>query len=282
MITNEKMLMKNKNKNDQDDSFFTKYPNMRSLLKINNQELNKGDFERISGVGTRSFLSMFVYLLLLLFTILLLSLRVDIELSFYWKDSIYWLFADNFVVLFDTEAVYDFLKSTVGPALLVDDTSSLDESSYVLNLSKYIGPIYIRQVRSKKVSCAKTWSDSPDSWYDIAYDSSTKETGQICTGYSWWTYKSESETGISRNIYGRYSTYDGDGYVVEFDSSKKVSEWNTMIDNLKLTNFIDTPTRGIFVEFNIYNPSDDIWVATEIVIEFTTLYMNEWILIIIE
>ena len=70
------------NKNDQEDSFFVKYPTMRHLLKSNNSDQNKLDFERISGFGTRSFLSLFVYFLLLLFTILLISLRIDMEKAF--------------------------------------------------------------------------------------------------------------------------------------------------------------------------------------------------------
>ena len=47
-----------------------------------------------------------------------------------------------------------------------------------------------------------------------------------------------------------------------------------MVDNLKSSTFIDTPTRAIFIEFNIYSPSSDLWTTSEIIIEFTSLYIS--------
>ena len=96
----------------------------------------------------------------------------------------------------------------------------MEDQPFLLSLSKYIGPIYIRQVRTKKTDWAKVWSDSKNSWYDTSYDEDTKETGSIWTGYDWWNYKSSSDTGIDRTIYGIFETYLGDGFVAEFSNNK--------------------------------------------------------------
>ena len=47
-----------------------------------------------------------------------------------------------------------------------------------------------------------------------------------------------------------------------------------MIDNLSSKSFLDVPTRSLHVLFNLYSPSEDLWVAVEIFIEFTSLYIS--------
>ena len=63
------------------------------------------------------------------------------------------MLSGSFTNFYSETDVYTYIKSTVGPALLIDDTGSTTTSSTYLNsLSKFIGPIYIRQVRTKKTS----------------------------------------------------------------------------------------------------------------------------------
>lgn len=75
-----------------------------------------------------------------------------------------------------------------------------------------------------------------------------------------------------------YRSYHGDGYVADFDTSKDLTAWNAMVDSMQNQHktegnqpYFNAAVRAFFINFNLYNPSLDEWVAVEMLVEFTTL-----------
>ena len=90
---------KQKNTNENADSFFDKYPTMRSIIREETIKINKND-QNLYRYDSRSWVTLSVYLILILFTILLLSLRTNIEQNYHNKDSIYNVFSYTFTDIF--------------------------------------------------------------------------------------------------------------------------------------------------------------------------------------
>ncbi|XP_013386043.1 polycystic kidney disease protein 1-like 2 [Lingula anatina] len=80
-----------------------------------------------------------------------------------------------------------------------------------------------------------------------------------------WTYRTSSETD-GYPIIGRISTYGGGGYVAELgtDSATALSVIQELKDNL----WIDRYTRGVIVEFVMWNPNINLFAISYSVVEF--------------
>jgi hypothetical protein len=67
------------------------------------------------------------------------------------------------------------------------------------------------------------------------------------------------------------SSYDGSGYVVDFDPMKTYGTWSTQLTELKDNEFISESTRSIFLTFTIFSPSISMWVACEFLFETSVI-----------
>ena len=122
---------------------------MKKIVREELEILNKNK-DSLYGFESRSFITLLVYLFLLLFTILLLSLRIDTEKSFEYKNVINTIFSKSFKNFYSENEVYQFLKTTVGSSLLENDTgTSSTKNPYLQKLTKFVGPIVIKQTRTK-------------------------------------------------------------------------------------------------------------------------------------
>jgi polycystin 1L2 len=65
---------------------------------------------------------------------------------------------------------------------------------------------------------------------------------------------------------GKFTTYDGSGYVFEMRGQLSYIQGNLTL--LKEMNWIDRQTRAIFAEFSVYNPSINLVMVSTILIEF--------------
>lgn len=122
--------------------------------------------------------------------------------------------------------------------------------------------------------CEITVQSSTADCYEAQYNSRTKFTENIVEDidtYPWAVYKSESETGISRTINGDFSSYDGSGYVVDFDPMKTAYDWEDQMDELFNNGMFDKSTRSLIITFTIFSPSISMWVSCEFMYEFSVV-----------
>jgi hypothetical protein len=114
----------------------------------------------ISGIGSRSFITMCVYLLMLVFTVIILFLRNDVDKSYYLSRMVKDSFDESFNLAINTNLIYLYIRNVVGPELL-EDASGVKPQ--LRSLSYLVGPIRIRQIRSTKTDCFRVWQDDKDS-----------------------------------------------------------------------------------------------------------------------
>jgi hypothetical protein len=124
-----------------------KFGDMKNRLGARIQRKKNKKIEDISGIGSRSFMTMCVYLFLLLFTCIILFLRVDSNKSFYLSRMVYETFDEGFKLATSIDSVYAYIRNSVGIELLEGADGSLPQ---LRDLSYMVGPIRIRQLRSKK------------------------------------------------------------------------------------------------------------------------------------
>ena len=63
--------------------------------------------------------------------------------------------------------------------------------------------------------------------------------------------------------------YDGDGYIYDLPYNINRTSWQSNITSLNASNYIDQSTRAVFLYINFYNPSQDLFISTEILFEFS-------------
>ncbi|CAG9316204.1 unnamed protein product [Blepharisma stoltei] len=138
-----------------------------------------------------------------------------------------------------------------------------------------VGPVRIRQVRTKEMDCpeASNWDISSNfTCYHQAYTSSTKYTENIeGKTDSWNVYQSASETGIDWNFDGEFSSYDGSGYIYDsWPSNTTKEQFINSYMALKAANWIWLETRGLFLSFNLYAPTYEKFISVCMVMEIST------------
>ena len=206
---------------------------------------------------------------MLTFTLIIMLLRRNTT-GTYWNSS---MVRNLFLTQFENDIanvdlIYTFLKDSVGPNLLIDDTTG--SIPQLRELSVIVDPIRFRQVRTVISKCTKVWLHETNSCYKSEYTSSTKETGDICEDIAeadkpdWCTFKTSAQSGINS-----LQTYDGDGYIQDVPGVTVLSDWQTMIDEMESLQYFNASVRAFFLTFSLYNPSQDKFVSTEMLIELS-------------
>lgn len=119
---------------------------------------------------------MFIYLMMLIFTLIILLMRRDTNISYWNSTMVRNLFVDSFNSIIEVDSIYDFLRDDVGPKIFYnadDDVPTLRELSVIVN------PVRFRMVRTVLGDCAKVWTHDKKSCYEGTYSGSTKEKGNI-------------------------------------------------------------------------------------------------------
>lgn len=65
---------------------------------------------------------------------------------------------------------------------------------------------------------------------------------------------------------GRYASYSGGGYVAKLGTT--IEEASDTLQYLQNTSWIDRRTRGVFVEFNLFNPNVNLFCSVILLLEF--------------
>ena len=81
-----------------------------------------------------------------------------------------------------------------------------------------------------------------------------------------WHYKTTAEL-KTRPFLGHLALYRGGGYKVDLGST--IGSASSVLDDLKLNEWVDKYTRAIFVEFTVYNGYSNLYCVTNLLLEFT-------------
>ena len=75
----------------------------------------------------------------------------------------------------------------------------------------------------------------------------------------------------------KFSTYDGDGYVFDFNPDQNLTVWQEQIDLMKNQGsiagnekYLSPSTIAVLISFSLYNPSIDSWIAIEMLVEYSS------------
>jgi Polycystin cation channel len=210
----------------------------------------------------------------LLFLILLLTMSIDVIVGRRQVEDEYWirkkiensLNPSGFNNIVDSISAYNWTVNSLATAFFPGTSNSIN------NYYQFVGPLVIRQGRSKQVDCPRSDLGITSS-YKCFYTNvigSEKFTDDIGIGpESWRVY--QTDTGFKNSYKGEFGTYDSTGYVQTYN----VSEYNytSFISTYNITiyeGWITSNTRVIFIGCNLYQPTYDMWVSVNIIIELNT------------
>jgi len=66
--------------------------------------------------------------------------------------------------------------------------------------------------------------------------------------------------------WGFFGMYSGGGYVAELGTDLDYA--SNVINDIQSNKWIDNHTRAVFVEFNLYNPNNNLWGVCLYLLEF--------------
>mmetsp|Transcript_64193 Transcript_64193/g.73684 ORF Transcript_64193/g.73684 Transcript_64193/m.73684 type:complete len:833 (-) Transcript_64193:201-2699(-) len=153
------------------------------------------------------------------------------------------------------------------------------------NYTFYTYPIIrIRQLRSKGIDCPNSnILAARGECYESIYSSSTRETGKLTPSQNniteenqkWWLYRTEGETQMANSFVGRYSSYDGSGYVW-MAYNRTATEYDSDISKLfEDPIFFSESVRAVVLDLAVQSPSLDQWIYLAAMIELSvTGYIN--------
>ena len=139
--------------------------------------------------------------------------------------------------------------------------------------AQLLGKLRFRQLRVKP-NRGCTVSYLAKSIYDNCYadfDQSRQDTtvftlSSDTTGFTWSS--GGGGKGQSTDLDGVWSTYPGDGFVVDFDYMDGTrASFLTEINRLRLDNWLDLKTRAVVVELTAYSPTHNLYLSTHMMLE---------------
>jgi len=133
-----------------------------------------------------------------------------------------------------------------------------------------IGRPRFRQIRSRIVPCdvSQVFRGLPGAgvcFTDVSEDSHAPFGPE---GKYVWQSASRLQTPTKS---GKLGDYPGSGYVVvlpELDADSSREEFTALIDELEKDNWVDAATRAVFLEFTMYNPTENHFLVGRQLVEF--------------
>ncbi|OMJ79653.1 hypothetical protein SteCoe_20273 [Stentor coeruleus] len=211
----------------------------------------------------------FLFLILLLATITyVITQRRNIEQEFWIREKVYRSLDPNrFYAIVDPTTAKDWINETISDAFF----SGKSENAIYL-FYDIVGPVVIRQVRSKEKSCLRSdlTINSTYKCYYFNTEGNEEYTETIGVGLDDWRiyYK---DTGYKQKYTGEFGVYDTSGYLQEFSTDNMTSaEFRNTFSSMYSESWLASSTRAVFISANLYQPSYDLWVVVSIIIEIST------------
>jgi hypothetical protein len=174
--------------------------------------------------------------------------------------------------------------------------------AHVSMYNKLAGKLRLRQLRVNGYPCKSTVISGVQEWVPgkMCYGPYSEYNKASMESSVWMKKLNESYSKTLREIsfleqdnfldkwtsylYGQSVKYDGSGWINDIDiSSFSRQKWGTLVSQMRASNYIDKQTRAVIVDFNLYLPNTDNFVASIVLFEFTaggavipTLKIKPW------
>lgn len=222
-----------------------------------------------------------IYCIFMIFFLVMVMLgRTYGEFNYYTADSIAKALEGDRTTKYFAEVsnIEDFWTYTIEefiPNILVEDYDngeSIDDPQkryFVAETNLLMGGFRIGQKRVSPEKC-----DVPEalkkSFY-WCYPSYSKEKSDRSPMYidnatNFTVYWQTDQETQDSNWAGRVSSYDGNGYVVDFRRNLTEALWR--VEKMRASRFVDEQTRAIFFDFNTFNPIYNLDTVSRLVFEF--------------
>lgn len=215
-----------------------------------------------------------------IFIVMVILGRTYGEFSFYVGDSIADALEGDRTTKYFNEVsnIEDFWVYTIEefiPNILVEEFDNGEEITdphkryFVAGTNLLMGGFRIGQKRVAPEKCkvpkdlekSFEWCYPPYYWWKSARAPIVIDNTTNFTVY--WQTSSETQ---DSNWLGRMSSYDGNGYVVDF--RRNLTEALDWAEKMRAARFVDEQTRAIFFDFNTYNPIYNLDTVSRLVFEF--------------
>lgn len=224
-----------------EEKFLDEYPGLKQIFKQNKKKeedvkrLQAEQLKKIRGVGSSSFCTLSVYLILFIISVSLLFGRKDMNET-YWNNQVVKKVLDegpgSFSSVSDLDEVYTFLETKFGDAMFIND---VDDESNLRSLNQLVGPLRVRRMLTEETNCQ--YGGEEAKCYGANYNSDKLTDDLSDQAYDIY----QSSTGES-SISGDFSSYGGSGYVFDASNSMFLSEWKAQVVAWKAAKFIEPRT----------------------------------------
>ena len=163
------------------------------------------------------------------------------------------------------DQVLSFVKDVVGPAYFNSETQSEEPLTYYY---LPVGPLRIRTVYTKETDCS-------DDYFEFEFitcheENYTEDTRleETISSEPWGVFKTSEETNINSVFRGEFSSYDGSGYVRDFQLDEFTAEsFSGEITQMASQGLVKKSIRAMFITFTLYSQNLNYWVWNQVVIE---------------
>lgn len=157
----------------------------------------------------------------------------------------------------DADSFWSWMEDQFLKTAMFIETGSPSEADLSLWLST---PVYMRQWRVDTYDCYFSrynftcWEEMPINPNSVRFDDSQH------AGTEW-----NNDVGLA--LLGRVVRYPSGGYLAVLD--RNYTSANETVQALKDEGWIDDGTRGVIIEFAVYNPNADLFAIVESMVEYT-------------
>ncbi|KAL4493505.1 hypothetical protein ABPG72_007513 [Tetrahymena utriculariae] len=258
------------------DFFFQEYPSLQFYIELKHlHESESGDSVKEETVLTKnvndSHCCILTFLIMIIVvTAIYLSKMIDVEVKHYTNNYITnTLKLDNLQNLQDGGIFDNFLKLTLGNCLFDSQYYSPSQAYFKDNFAT-IGNVRIRFQRQKLSSCDIYANDqSKEVCFNLDETQLLKDDiGFSSLKYQFQKFQNGPQDKNQRfDLVGTYGSYTPEGYMLDFNVTISRQLYQSQIDYLKSLILEDIKLKVIIVTFTLYNPTLDIWVNVNLIIE---------------
>jgi hypothetical protein len=136
----------------------------------------------------------------------------------------------------------------------------------------------MRQLRIKSQQCQVQLNFSSQCQYDYSFSNEEKgsfnpgwilnnQTNQIYSSTILQAFQYQNGNESNSYVYvGQYGTYNSGGYVYEFLG--RLSDIESNLSLLYQLEWINSQTRAVIIQFNLYNPNVELFTSITLLVEF--------------
>ncbi|XP_063443914.1 polycystin-1-like protein 2 [Mytilus trossulus] len=255
---------------------------------IDMEALNKARENRMMEIKMETLLREIAIYLLFVLVLFFLSYQQRDSFSYQMAANLRNYFDNGFTSITTTEGYWKWMDKKLIPAMYASHYANgteiiqwWDKRCTADMVSRRVGIPRLRQLRIKPDTCSVNqrldslinhcrneygWTDDDAKDYlpgwvkpHISNLSAVEESKTP------WVYRSSFELANAPYL-GEISTYKGGGYVAMFE--RNVERTNELIEHLRKEVWLDVYTRGVFLEFTVYNPNLNLFGSMIMLVEF--------------